>query len=41
MKCHNGNLSPLLLNERSQSEMATSYKIPTIGHPGKGKIIKA
>ena len=34
------NLKCILLNERSQSEKATYYMIPTIWHSGKGKTIE-
>ena len=35
------NLKCILLRERSQSEKATYYVIPFVGHSGKGKAIDA
>lgn len=34
------NLKCLLLRERGQCEKATCYRIPTIGHFGKGKTME-
>ena len=33
-----GSLKRILLSERPQSERATSFKIPTIRHSGKGNV---
>ena len=33
------NLKCLLLSERSQSQKATYYRVSTIWHSGKGKIM--
>lgn len=36
MKRHGGNLKCISLSERSPSEKAVYYMIPTMCHPGKG-----